>query len=105
MRCPRLLRFPPEGHRGGARARATYELRASLLHEGELDVGHFRAQGNWQGTWWLCDDARVTPCGEEGLAEGSSAEEYGLFYARALTAGPGGEGPAAAPTIHDLSLG
>jgi ubiquitin C-terminal hydrolase len=79
--CPPVLRFPPSRLRHEGGAQPLYELRAAVLHDGDMSAGHFRALACWHGGWWLCDDARVTPCGSEALA-GASGDVYGAFYAR-----------------------
>ena len=73
-----------QGLRGRGAERATFELCAGLLHEGGLEAGHFRALTCWHGTWWICDDAYVTPSGCEGLAA-ASAETYGVEFHLATT--------------------
>ena len=66
---------------GSPVAQATFELRAALLHGGDIEVGHFKTVACWHGEWWLCHDKRVRPCGSDELT-GASADTYGVFYAR-----------------------
>ena len=53
VRCPRYLRFPPEGLRGRSAEQATFERCAGLLHDGGLEAGHF--QGFDLLAWRLVD--------------------------------------------------
>ena len=81
VRCPPRLSFPPSRRPGVAGALPCFALQAVILHEGDIDTGHFKAVTCWHGRWWLCDDARVTP-NEGGAPTGASADVYGAFYAK-----------------------
>ena len=78
---PALASLSADEAPGVGGERATFEIRATLVHEGGIEAGHFKAVACWYGGWWLCDDARVVPCGGDALA-GASADIYGAFYTR-----------------------